>query len=293
MYDDQEVSWGPSHTHVPSPYSLPSVCLTDEPTVVPGLVRHRIVDALMALGRPAEKHEESARQSVTPEEIRRFADMLVDDLDRSYLGRAFAIAERFDDPDTAFEALFEPAARLVGEGWRADTYDFFKVTIALSRLQRLLRQFSIVFPKQQKPIFNKSILLMPSPGEQHNFGLTLVAERFRRHGWHVDHRGETDEALIRKTMSDNDYRIVGFSLSAERLLSRLASTISSLRSTWRDQPLSILVGGRCFADASQADIDKNLGESGADFAASSATDAIFFAESCIDVRMGGRAMAQT
>ena len=39
-------------------------------------------------------------------------------------------------------SLFAPAAQLVGEWWRSDRCDFSEVSLALSRLQRLMRDFA-------------------------------------------------------------------------------------------------------------------------------------------------------
>ena len=82
--------------------------------------------------------------------------------------------------------LFAPAARLLGEMWSDDHCDFSAVTVALGRLQRLLRELSpafgteIEYPRQRPP----RAVAQP-PDEQHSFGLCMVAEFFRRDGWDV------------------------------------------------------------------------------------------------------------
>jgi len=39
-------------------------------------------------------------------------------------------------------SLFAPAAQLVGDWWRSDRCDFTEFSLALSRLQRLMREFA-------------------------------------------------------------------------------------------------------------------------------------------------------
>jgi hypothetical protein len=85
-----------------------------------------------------------------------------------------------------YTELLAPAARRLGMMWEDDTADFATVTVGLGRLQRLLRQLSPAFGSEvQHPPHGRRIVLTQPDTEQHIFGLSMVAEFFRRDGWDV------------------------------------------------------------------------------------------------------------
>lgn len=53
--------------------------------------------------------------------------------------------------ETIFLNLFSPAAKYLGKLWEEDICDFADVTIALCRLQQLLRELSAAFRPRRKP----------------------------------------------------------------------------------------------------------------------------------------------
>ena len=82
--------------------------------------------------------------------------------------------------------LLAPAARVLGEMWEEDRCGFADVTVALCRLHEILRGLSATPPANtDTPPLGRRVLLVPVPGEQHTFGLLMVAEFFRRSGWEV------------------------------------------------------------------------------------------------------------
>ena len=87
--------------------------------------------------------------------------------------------------------LLAPAARELGQMWDEDLCSFTDVTVAVGRLQRVLRSLSPAFGQEgDHPQNGRRVLLVPAPGEQHTFGLTIVAEFIRRAGWEVVGDGE-------------------------------------------------------------------------------------------------------
>jgi methanogenic corrinoid protein MtbC1 len=87
---------------------------------------------------------------------------------------------------------------------------------------------------------------MPMPGEQHSFGLIMVAEFFRRAGWDVWdlHPSSLDDVLT--TVRRQCFSIVGVSLSCETRLGELPGLISAIRLHSRNQSVGIMVGGQPF-----------------------------------------------
>ena len=148
-----------------------------------------------------------------------------------------------------FLDLLAPCAQLLGDLWLADECSFIDVTIGLARLQQVLRELSPEFeadsPEEAHP--RRRILLMPAPGEQHAFGLSLVEHFLRRAGWEVT-VSSTDNAGVSKLLRREWFTLVGFSMSSVGLLEGLQSCIRSLRQVSRNPGISFLVGGNAFND---------------------------------------------
>ncbi len=151
--------------------------------------------------------------------------------------------------ESVFLDLLAPTARHFGDLWKEDAADFMAVTLGLTRLQQVLRRFSPAFEQEAADQENAGrVLLAPSPGEQHSFGVFMVEEFFRRAGWdvyHVPHeRGGDLIDLLRK----ESYSVVGLSLSCEALIDELASCIRAIRCESRNRAIVIMVGGQLFVD---------------------------------------------
>jgi len=84
--------------------------------------------------------------------------------------------------ESVFLELLAPAARHLGTLWESDATDFVHVTLAVSRLQRIMRRLGENFADETGQGGGESVLLTIIPGEQHSFGLSMVAEFFRRAG---------------------------------------------------------------------------------------------------------------
>lgn len=150
--------------------------------------------------------------------------------------------------DAMYVDLMAPVARRLGQMWELDLCDFTEVTMGLGRLQQLLREFSPAFGQQgERPSNGRRVLLTPAPGEQHTFGLAMVAEFFRHEGWDVAggpmELGVAPAELARAEWFD----VVGFSLSAQHHVDRLAQIIRHVRSASLNPRVCIMVGGPAFA----------------------------------------------
>ena len=86
--------------------------------------------------------------------------------------------------EALYTGILPDAARWLGLMWDEDRCDFARVTIAVGRLQQAARMLS---PRFHAASVNRadalSLLLLPAPGEQHTFGLQILAEFFQRAGW--------------------------------------------------------------------------------------------------------------
>lgn len=170
-------------------------------------------------------------------------------------------------PESLMLGLMAPAARHMGALWADDRLNFVEVTLGMARLQHLLRQFRM--PPLSLTGLRGRVLLAPTPGEQHSFGLRLVEEFLLRDGWQVTARLSATEPEIIRLISSEPYDIVGFSLAGERLLPALRTVIGGVRAATRNPDLRILAGGVLFAAGGPT-----AAELGADAVAADAAEAV-------------------
>lgn len=185
--------------------------------------------------------------------------------------------------ETVFIYLFMPSAQLLGEYWEEDVSDFSEVTIGLSKLQQLLRQFSPSLEPSVKRHSEKErrALVMTTPGDQHTFGTFMVEEFFRRAGWYVPSPYTFDDDNPAKIVSNNWFEVVGFSLSTGSLFDKLKSCISDIRKDSKNPAIGVMVGGAFFLE--NPDLVKKVG---ADATAIDGLDALVQAEDIVAAQDG-------
>ena len=148
--------------------------------------------------------------------------------------------------ETIYTDLLAPVARYLGVLWEEDLCDFAEVTVGLGRLQQVLRELSPAFGQSNTDTSGSRVLLLPGPGEQHTFGLVMVAEFFRRAGWDVGggpwEAGADPVVMVQREWFD----VVGFSLGNVAQLDELADCIKRVRSAALNKSICVIVGGPLF-----------------------------------------------
>jgi MerR family transcriptional regulator, light-induced transcriptional regulator len=225
-----------------SPAGLDDLMKTIEGEIIPRLVlAHR--------SQTVRRQAAGRSGCLSAGDVEQFAALLLDgDLDAP---RAFVSGlQETDVPlESVYLELFSPAARRLGEMWSADLCDFTAVTLGLWRLQRLLYEFAPSFHVDaEMPVEGRRILLAPLPGDQHTFGLFMVAEFFRRAGWDVVDGPVVNATDIAAAVSRNWFEIVGLSLSCDRGLDAMAAMIREVRRASRNRGIGIIVGGPVFIE---------------------------------------------
>ena len=149
--------------------------------------------------------------------------------------------------ETIYLDLLAPVARYLGELWEQDLCDFTEVTIGLGRLQQVLHETSAAFGQAaRRPMSGRRVLLLPCPGEQHTFGIAMVAEFFHRAGWDVAggpaQAGADPQDMVQREWFD----VVGFSVGSESHVGALCECIRSVRKASRNPNVGIIAGGPVF-----------------------------------------------
>jgi MerR family transcriptional regulator, light-induced transcriptional regulator len=184
----------------------------------------------------------------TAAELDSFVQQIVSDAEAEVAHTLDTLRARGVSVEALYLHLFGPTARRLGEMWEDDSCDFSTVTIALGRLQRLLRELSPAFGSEvEHPPNGRRALFVQPRDEQHSFGLSMVAEFFRRDGWDViggiGGAVADPAAIVRSEWVD----VVGFSVGTDGRFPWLRDTIQAVRAASRNPGLHVLVGGPPFA----------------------------------------------
>jgi methanogenic corrinoid protein MtbC1 len=212
-------------------------------------IQTEVVPRILLRHDSRKRSRASADPSPEPAEIEEFA-RIVPLADES---RAAAFVDQLRargvSLETIYLELFAPVARRLGEYWTSDALTFTEVTLGLWRLHQLVRDLSYDFHgEMDRGLYGLQALLLPSPGEQHTFGLLMVAEFFRRSGWNVTSGPFSSGNEIARQSRNDWFAIVGFSVSRDDQLDAVASGIRAVRSASRNRGIGVLVGGRVFVE---------------------------------------------
>ena len=149
--------------------------------------------------------------------------------------------------ESIFLYLLAPAARYLGDRWLADEISFVDVHLGLCRLHQLICECETIgYRTENATLSGESILLTCAPGENHTFGVTMVADFFRRYGWQVSNLCGLDTDFLLARLSSTRYCAVGFSLHNEYNYSALKNIIRQVKAESINKSLIIMVGGDYF-----------------------------------------------
>jgi methanogenic corrinoid protein MtbC1 len=214
-------------------------------------VEAEIIPRLVLAGRAARQDAVASQRGARPtdEDVIELARLLL--LHDGAVALAFvdAMRQRGMGLEVICLELLAPAASHLGLLWDDDRVTFMQVTVGLCRLHGVLREIN---PSFRTPGFadprerGRRALLMPTPGEQHTFGLLMVGEFMRRAGWEVWTDFPGTQAELASMVSSNWFAVAGLSLGSETRLEELTSVIKAVRLDSRNQAISVMVGGPIF-----------------------------------------------
>jgi methanogenic corrinoid protein MtbC1 len=189
-----------------------------------------------------------SRKIGTVEEVTTFTDLVLEQ-GMAAAGYIDSLRAKNVGIDQIYLRLLAPAARRLGDLWVADLVDFTQVTIGVGHLQLLLRQLGAQRTDDSgAQNWNRRALLLPAAGEQHSFGLVMVAEFFRRAGWDVccDVAATVEDSVA--MVREQSFSIFGLSLSGENRLDATARQVRAMRRASKNPAIGALVGGQLLVE---------------------------------------------
>jgi methanogenic corrinoid protein MtbC1 len=213
-------------------------------------------------------YQGEARWRCNPD-LQEFLAMIVaDDMEQ-----ARAVADRVvvqsGGRDGLLNELLRPAALMLGEMWERDDCDFTTVTLGVFRLDQIMKETAGAGDSVLMSGHEHRILLLPAPGEQHSFGLAMVADAFREGGWCVRSGPAVSRSRLLRLVRDEWFDVMGLSVVADRALKGLPSCIRAVRAASCNPGVYIMLGGRALSE--HAERSRFLG---ADATANNAHDAL-------------------
>lgn len=223
----------------------------EQNTQLANTIEHEIIPRLMMVYRQAHGERVSWPQgshTIDADEVSEFADLVVAHDTPVAIVYVRTLLAQGLPLETVCLDLLAPAARLLGRRWETDRADFTEVTIGLWRMQHLLRELNVGSPKflvNRPP--ERRVLLCTVPGEQHGFGVQVVAEFLRQADWEVHESYSTSRKSIVDRVREDPFAVIGLSMSCTRHVDGLKSLIRAIRKDSKHRGIRVMVGGHQFA----------------------------------------------
>lgn len=220
-------------------------------------IEDEIIPRLMLAHRTEAAPVGSADHELRGRDHETFLQLVLRDSSAASLAFFEGLLQRGIPRDRLYLDLLAGAARRLGEMWEQDACDFTDVTIGLCRLHEIVRKKAGDPPRAEEAASadQPSILLATARGDQHVFGVIMVAEFMRRAGWRVMSEPGATQDQLAKILRQQEFDVLGLSAARSVVVDEIADEISVLRAASRNQGVKILVGGRLFAESPEL-VDK-------------------------------------
>ena len=212
-------------------------------------IESEVLPRLLGAHQSFLKAAESLREGILAEpEVEAFVALILADGMEEARAMADRVVVQEGRREGMLNALLKPAACRMGLMWERDECDFMAVTLGVYRLDQIMKESAAAgWADSFNPGFDHRILLMAAPGEQHHFGIDMVADGFRESGWCVRCGHGLSRARLMRLVREEWFDVIGFSVSAERWLKGLATSVRAVRRASSNPGLLVMVGGIAIA----------------------------------------------
>lgn len=164
--------------------------------------------------------------------------------DPEALGRLTAEFRRLRIPAEVVVDTYIPAAVTeIGTAWHEDVIDILDATIAMARLQNLVREFGRGWRADDSdPAAQGSVLMVVPPGESHTLGAMIATAQLRRSGVSVAVQLAPAPAAIEELITTRRFDALFLSVGSVECLESGATIVKTMERRTRPR-LPVVVGG--------------------------------------------------
>ncbi|MCC5984508.1 MAG: hypothetical protein JJU42_09105 [Rhodobacteraceae bacterium] len=192
-------------------------------------------------------------------------------------GLLAAMKRRRISAEQVIDIYFPCAISHIGTDWHNARIDVLQATLAMSRLQRLLRELGRAWVSDRAGgVSADCVLLLMPRGEQHVLGAMIAANQLRRSGVSVRVELAPGPGAITDLLRKRRFSAVFLSVSNESSVAGAAACVREVRKACETQ-LPIIIGGGLVSQALQDRRERRIAvETGADLATSDVHEALAF-----------------
>jgi hypothetical protein len=150
--------------------------------------------------------------------------------------------------EAAVDVYVPAAAKQIGASWHDDDIDILEATVAISRLQNLVRDLSRAWHADDAVggagggAGEGSVLLVVPEGEQHSLGAIIATAQLRRHGISVSLQLAPSWPRLSEVMSTRHFDALFLSVGNRTSLEIAATFVKTMERRVRPR-LPVVVGG--------------------------------------------------
>ena len=150
-----------------------------------------------------------------------------------------------------FETYFPESAKLLGEKWLEDKLSFAEVTVAMTQLQQITREYESLYYKNED--FEKKtpeILIVVPPGESHSYGPQMAMRKFKNLGTNTYVAIGHDVIELNKLLKLHNFKLIGFSIADLANEKHYRNCIGSVKSITKSK-IPLMIGGSAIESINQ------------------------------------------
>lgn len=219
--------------------------LEEKMTWLVNTIESEIIPRLMAAHPDAAEVQVAPENSIGEGDVCDFTEITLNNETVICRQHIESIRQRGVSLQSIYLNLLTPAARRLDAMWVADLCDFTQITVALWRIQQLMYDLSPAFMADSHltGASYKRIMLTALPGSQHTLGILMVAEFFRRAGWHVWGEPIATRERMLESIAHESFDVVGVSIGSQAELAEMVRFIKDLRAASKNNAIQVMAGG--------------------------------------------------
>ncbi|WP_157727476.1 cobalamin-dependent protein [Stappia sp. ES.058] len=201
--------------------------------------------AQRVLGEVAARHSSSSRPASHParELAKRIKTRICDPTSSAAADAAFTLIAKSALSTPERLGTLEAVAREIGDDWSDDATSFLDVTIAMGRLQCVMRRICQQERAMRPETMNGRCLLLIPSQESHTFGVCILEELLRTLGWETELIRVESIDFLEKRLDKAQVDIVCFSWTNAALASIAGDCVKAVERIPASTRPAIISGG--------------------------------------------------